>query len=188
MSSVKLKLHPLEENQLDEVVELDRLSLGGLWTLEGYQREFYSPNGCLLALSMVNCQTNRGKLIGCGCFWQILEEAHITLLAIHPDYQGRGLGQLLLCALLEDAVKRKLERATLEVRESNQVALSVYEKFGFKVAGRRKKYYQATGEDALVLWRGDLHHSSFAPELERWKKRITDRLLSQGFKVLPYNA
>lgn len=176
LSGLDLKQARVE--QLSQVVELDRLCLGGMWTLEGYQREVASPNSSLLALSL---PANRGdrpdeKLIGCGCFWAILEEAHITLLMIHPDYQGRGLGQLLLYALLKEALRRKLERATLEVRASNQIALSLYQKFGFTIAGRRKGYYQPTGEDALILWRGDLHHPQFPQQLNRWQAQIEERL------------
>ncbi|MBF2019846.1 MAG: ribosomal protein S18-alanine N-acetyltransferase [Hydrococcus sp. C42_A2020_068] len=126
--------------------------------------------------SSVSTIASEESIIGFGCFWAILEEAHITLLMIHPDYQGQGLGQLLLYALLKDACKRKLERATLEVRVSNQVAIFLYKKFGFKVAGRRKNYYQKTGEDALILWRGDLHRPEFSKELEIWHERISTRL------------
>lgn len=184
MSFLTLRLQPAQAQQLPQIVELDKLSLGGLWTLEGYQRELDSPNSNLLTLSIVDPTTQtEEKIIGCGCFWAILEEAHITLLGIHPEYQGRGLGKLLLYALLKDAVKRNLERATLEVRESNQVALSVYQKFGFKTAGRRKGYYQQTGEDALVLWRADLHHPSFKQELEIWHEEIENQLLKQNFRV-----
>ncbi|WP_013322564.1 ribosomal protein S18-alanine N-acetyltransferase [Gloeothece verrucosa] len=184
MSFVKLKLQSAIATQLPQVVELDQLTLGGLWTLEGYRRELESPNSELLVLSVVDpSTTDPEQIIGCGCFWAILEEAHITLLAIHPEYQGRGLGKLLLYALLKNAVKRKLERATLEVREANQVALSVYKKFGFKTAGRRKGYYQQTGEDALVLWRGDLHYPSFKQELESWQQQIENQLLEQGLSL-----
>lgn len=185
MSLVKLKLQPPQLEQLPQIVELDKLSLGGLWTLEGYRRELESPNSNLLVLSIVNSTTStEEQIIGCGCFWAILEEAHITLLAIHPDYQGRGLGQLLLYALLKDALVRKLERATLEVRESNAVALSIYQKFGFKLAGRRKGYYQKTGEDALVLWRGDLDTPSFSQELQNWQQQVNDKVLSKGLRWL----
>ncbi|NJK47588.1 ribosomal protein S18-alanine N-acetyltransferase [Candidatus Gracilibacteria bacterium] len=123
------------------------------------------------------------QIIGCGCFWAILEEAHITLLMIDPDYQGKGLGQLLLYSLLEDAYKRQLERATLEVRVSNEVAISLYKKFGFKIAGRRKGYYQTTGEDALILWRGDLHRSQFEQDLKAWQKQISDRLAKNHWQL-----
>jgi [ribosomal protein S18]-alanine N-acetyltransferase len=118
----ELKLQSLKGEQLEAVVELDRLCLGGLWTLQGYQRELESPNSELLCLSGA---TDSGEeILGMGCFWAILEEAHITLLAVRPDYQGRGLGQTLLLALLQKASERQLERATLEVRASNEAARS----------------------------------------------------------------
>jgi len=207
MSLIELKLQPPQQEQLNSLVELDRLCLGGLWSLEGYQRELASPNSSLLILSISPQGQEQGQkpsllsiasssasvsraemdlqeqIIGCGCFWAILEEAHITLLMVHPDYQGQGLGQFLLYALLEDARRRKLERATLEVRVFNQVAISLYKKFGFRVAGRRKGYYQHTGEDALVLWRGDLQKPEFAQELETWQQQISDRLTQNEWKL-----
>ncbi len=88
------------------MVALDRTSLGGIWTLSGYQRELDSPNSELLILTL---DRDDETLIGLACFWAILEEAHITLLAIYPDYQRQGLGKLLLYKLLEKAVQRQLE-------------------------------------------------------------------------------
>ncbi|PSF38943.1 ribosomal-protein-alanine N-acetyltransferase [Aphanothece hegewaldii CCALA 016] len=180
MSLTTLHLQPSSLEHLPQIVELDRICLGGIWTIDGYKRELESPNSCLLSLS-VPINPKYDKIIGCGCFWAILEEAHITLISIHPDYQGRGNGQLLLYALLKDAVERQLERATLEVRVSNDVALSLYQKFGFSVAGRRKGYYHQTGEDALILWRGDLHKAEFKEQLLVWEQEICDRLLREQF-------
>lgn len=151
MTLEQIKLKPLTEKELEQVLELDDLCFGGLWSLEGYKREINSTNSCLLILCLE--RENPEKIIGLGCFWAILEEAHITILAIHPDFQGRSLGKFLLTKLLESAQKRNLETATLEVGENNKIALSMYQKFGFAVAGRRKKYYQKTGEDALILWK-----------------------------------
>ncbi len=178
MSSL-FTLHTPQLTHLDELVALDQCCLGGLWTKNGYQRELMSPNSHFLALSVDATQT----IIGCGCFWEILEEAHITLLMISPQYQGQGLGQLLLYGLLQDAVKRNLERATLEVRVSNQPALSLYRKFGFQVAGQRKGYYKSTGEDALVLWRSGLHSPQFQQELSIWQQKIDDRLRPNHWQV-----
>ncbi|HAC62924.1 MAG TPA: ribosomal-protein-alanine N-acetyltransferase [Cyanothece sp. UBA12306] len=155
------------------------LCLGGLWTKKGYKRELNSSNSCFLVLS----PDYGASILGCGCFWQILEEAHITLLMIHPDYQRQGLGQLLLYGLLHNAVKNQLERATLEVRVSNQSALSLYQKFGFQLAGRRKGYYQKTGEDALILWRGDLHLPQFQTDLSNWWPQISDRLHQNNWQL-----
>jgi ribosomal-protein-alanine N-acetyltransferase len=150
MSHLDLELcFPTSDEELKQLVELDRLCLGGLWSLDGYRREVESSNSILASLMLKN------KAIGFGCFWAILEEAHITLLAVHPHYQGFGLGGFLLHTLLLQAKLMGLERATLEVRESNTIALALYDRFAFKVAGRRKRYY-ADGEDALILWRGNL--------------------------------
>ncbi len=168
-------LERLREEYLEAVVILDHLCFGGLWTLAGYQRELTSPNSELLVLrSPVSQNTTSGSLnktqdlIGIGCFWAILDEAHITILGIHPDYRSQGLGRLLLVALLQTAIERKMERATLEVRASNQIALSIYEEFGFQVAGIRRKYYQNPPEDALILWRSGLQTENFTQELHDW--------------------
>lgn len=165
MTLAKLQLKPLTCSQTPSIVELDIECLGGLWTGEGYEREIASPNSTLLVLSLSTTPSNdRAKILGVGCLWAILEEAHITILAIKPDYQGRSLGQLLLYSLLQDAVSRSLERATLEVGEENRVALSLYEKFGGGIAGRRKGYYQ-NGQNALILWRGGLSTPQFQQDL-----------------------
>ena len=175
-----LELQSVTREQLRAVLELDQVCFGSLWTLEGYQRELDSPNTDLLGLSI---PTGMDSLVGMGCLWAILEEAHITILAVHPYYQRQGLGQALLISLLMAAESRGLERATLEVRASNQPALSLYHKFGFKTAGRRRGYYQDTGEDALILWRGDLQEPEFAQTLADWERQIRARLTLAGWDL-----
>jgi ribosomal-protein-alanine N-acetyltransferase len=204
-----LAIKPPTPKELEEIVELDRICFGKLWTKEGYQRELASPNSLLLSLSLLKQEIKleseiakypepspnlQFQIIGIACFWSIIEEAHITLLGIHPDYRGQGLGQLLLYILLERAVVRKLERATLEVKASNQAALGLYEKFGFQVAGRRKAYYSLTGEDALIMWRGGLAKVDFKADLASWSNQIfinlergNWRLLNEEFSSLKGN-
>lgn len=142
---VVLSCQPLDNDLLPAVLSLDKICLGGLWTEAGYRREIDSPNSDLLVL-LANQQ-----VIGLGCLWAILEEAHITTLAIHPDHHRRRLGQLMLIQLIQSARYRSLTHATLEVRTTNHRALALYQKFGFRTAGRRKRYY-SDGEDALILW------------------------------------
>ena len=119
---------------------------------------------------------NHQSIIGVCCLWAILEEAHITILGIHPQYQRLGFGQLLLYTLMKSAWKRGLERATLEVAASNTSALSLYHKFGFQDVGRRRGYYQQTGEDALILWRSHLHDPGFKETLSEWYKQVVARI------------
>jgi len=124
------------------------------------------------------------KLIGLGCFWSILEEAHITLLAVNPEYQNKGLGKLLFYGLLYLAHQQGLERATLEVRVSNQTALSLYKKFGFEEVGKRRRYYQDTGEDALILWRNHLETAEFKKILMAWQQEIKANLEKSGWNLV----
>ena len=172
----KIELKTPKYADIAGMESLDRTSLGGIWTLSGYERELNNPNSELLILSL---PSNPETIIGLACFWAILEEAHITLLAIYPDYQRQGLGKLLLYKLLEKAVQRQLERATLEVRVSNQSAIALYEHFGFRVAGERKNYYSQTGESALIFWRNDLQTAAFREQLNKWRQEILSRL-AQG--------
>ena len=175
-----LELKRVSRDQLSAVLELDQLCFGGLWTLEGYQRELDSPNSDLLGLFV---PVGPHFLVGIGCFWEILDEAHITILAVHPQYQRQGLGQALLYSLLTLATDCGLERATLEVGASNSAALSLYQKYGFKTAGRRRGYYKDTGEDALILWRGGLQHPEFAQTLANWERLLRYRLYVAGWEL-----
>lgn len=168
---------PLTEGELDAVVALDQLALGGLWSREGYQRELASPNSDLLGLWA------DGELVGLTCLWAILEEAHITTLAIAPPYQRQGLGHWLLLQLLGVAQGRGLERATLEVRESNTAALGLYQRLGFKIAGRRKGYYPDTGEAALICWLGGLDQPWVRSQLQAQLTQAQLRLQDQGWRI-----
>jgi ribosomal-protein-alanine N-acetyltransferase len=146
----------LTNDDLDAITNLDRVCFGGLWSEDSYRRELASENSYFLGILALDPNGDRQELFGFGCFWAILDEAHITLLGIHPEYQGQGWGKLLLSSLLNKAQEVKMVRATLEVRESNQIAIHLYEQYGFQILGRRKKYYQDTGEDGLIMWRGRL--------------------------------
>lgn len=173
MTTLSLQLKSLTEDRLPQVLALDQACFGGLWSKDGYLREMESPNSTLLILPHPQ---DESCLLGLGCLWSIVEEAHITIMAVRPEFQGQGLGQLILLGLLQDAWRRGLERATLEVRDSNLAAIALYEKFGFRVAGRRKGYYQATGEDALIMWRKGLNEANFSEQLTTWETMVGDRL------------
>lgn len=184
------------EADLPAVLALDQRCLGGLWTQSGYQRELdsdcsdllvlvsaptakllherrnalhsmASPPICLAASDpTLSGVTSAIALLGTGCLWAILEEAHITTLAIEPAHQGQKLGQILLSELLLYAYHRGLTRATLEVRAANQPALKLYQKFDFQEAGIRKRYY-ADGENARILWRSGLQTAAALDQIKQ---------------------
>ena len=182
MGLTPLALKPITIEQLTAVVELDKLCFNGLWTQEAYQREIESPNSDLLGLSIPEAD-KKFPILGVGCQWAIVDEAHITMVAVHPNYRGQGLGRALLFGLLKSARTRGMERATLEVRESNQAALSLYQKFGFQTAGRRRRYYQDNNEDALILWRSGLGSPQFEETLASWYGEISSRLALFGWNL-----
>lgn len=90
-------------------------------------------------------------LIGYGGFWILGEEAHISTIAVHPEWRGRGLGELLMVAMIDLSQELDAELVTLEVRVSNQVAQNLYKKYLFKKVGRRRRYYRDNDEDALIM-------------------------------------
>ncbi len=169
-------LNEIDNRFLPQLRAIDCACLQGFWTLDAYQREIDNPSSYVLGL--VN---DNHELLGFGCLWSILEEAHITVLAVRPEYQGQGLGKALVWGLLNQARDRQLEWATLEVRDTNAAAIAVYQSFDFQEVGRRVKYYEATGEDALILWRKGIHQSEFADSLKNWRVDIHQRLRSQGW-------
>ncbi|PZU99754.1 MAG: ribosomal-protein-alanine N-acetyltransferase [Pseudanabaena sp.] len=172
----QLYLSEIDHKFLSQLKTIDQACLGNLWSLEAYQREIDSPSSCILGL--VN---EKHQLLGFGCLWAILEEAHITVLAVRTDYQRQGLGKAIVWGLLQKARDRQLEWATLEVRESNYSAIALYKNFGFEEIGRRSKYYETTGEDALILWRKGLHTKEFELALGNWHQLIAEGLLAKGW-------
>lgn len=173
---ISLTLQPLPQILLPDAAALDQATLGGLWNTDGYRQEFERPNSDLLGLWQLP-ETNRDSKIllwGMGCGWTILDETHLVLLAVHPDFRQQGLGCAILLGLLTHARNRGSNYATLEVRASNQTAIALYEKFGFKTAGRRPNYYRDDSsnksEDALILWRSGLQTVDFKTQaIEHWK-------------------
>ena len=176
----ELKIQSLDREHLSAMLELDKACFGGLWSKEGYQRELDSPNSEIQGLFS---QKTGEKLLGMGCFWSILEEAHITILAIDSQYHRQGMGAALLYSLIKTARDRHLERATLEVRASNLPAIALYEKFDFKTAGRRRRYYKDNGEDALILWLGGIHKPEFSQTLAHWDKFVREGLRKSCWKL-----
>jgi ribosomal-protein-alanine N-acetyltransferase len=92
-----------------------------------------------------------GQVIGSAGYWQIEDECHISTLAVLPDWRRKGVGELLLVAMLSEAQTLGVVLAILEVRVSNVAAIHLYEKYGFSINRRRKGYYRDNQEDALEM-------------------------------------
>jgi ribosomal-protein-alanine N-acetyltransferase len=183
------RLTAASEEDLTDLVALDQQCFGQpLWSRQQYARELESPNSDILGLRTIPLEPHLPRLLAYGCLWAILDEAHITIVAVHPTYQQHGFGTLILWGLLQTAVERGLHRATLEVRVSNTPAVALYQNFGFTVAGRRKNYYvasgyAASGEDALILWCSNLQSPAFLLQLQSHFNKVHQRWHHQGWCI-----
>jgi len=90
-------------------------------------------------------------LVGYGGFWLMVDEAHISTIATHHDWRRRGIGELLLIAMIDGANEVSARWVTLEARVSNTGAQALYRKYGFEVTGVRKRYYSDNNEDAVIM-------------------------------------
>jgi [ribosomal protein S18]-alanine N-acetyltransferase len=96
------------------------------------------------------------EIIAYGGYWCILDEAHITNVAVRPGYRNRGIGEMLLSQIIGTFGKENIIRATLEVGINNKTAIGLYKKAGFTEAGIRKGYYE-NSEDAVIMWKEDIN-------------------------------
>ena len=154
---MNVKIRRMEKTDVDEVVRLEALSYGEHhWSKESFYNELSNH----LAHYFCAVDENSTLLGYIGC-WHIFEEAHITTLSVHPDFRQQGIAQRLLLTVIDGCYKNKIKYITLEVRESNIAAISLYEKNGFKSIGTRKGYYQDNNENALIMFTENIWYEKF---------------------------
>jgi ribosomal-protein-alanine N-acetyltransferase len=138
-------IRPLGYSDLPQVIAIERRSFPTPWSLAMFVLELSKPSG--ICLAAVNDESLVGYLV-CSRYDQVW---HLMNVAVDPTARRSGLASLLLDEMLERTGSD--EPITLEVRRSNMSAIALYERFGFKAAGTRRRYYADTGEDALIMWR-----------------------------------
>jgi len=145
----ELKVRKMTLDDIDDVLEIENKSFLTPWTSQSFEREIREN---MLAVYLVVEMEN--NILGYGGMWMIIDEAHITNIAVHPNFRNRDIGSYLLKSMIEYAEKLGIYRMTLEVRKSNIPAQRLYKKFGFESCGIRPKYYMDTNEDAIIMWKG----------------------------------
>ena len=138
----------MKAEDLEHVWEIEKLSFSLPWSIESLRLEV-KENQC--AKYYVIKLDDR--LVAYAGMWIVLDEAHITNIAVHPDYRGKGFGRMILKTLIGVAKGIGMERMTLEVRVSNTPAINLYTKYGFFAVGKRPNYYVKPVEDALIMWK-----------------------------------
>lgn len=146
-----LNVRAMELTDVDEVLQVEKASFVTPWSREAFVAEVGDNDLACYLVAEVD-----GRVVGYAGMWLILDEAHVTNVALLPVYRGRGLGTALMGALCELAKTVGAQRMTLEVRPSNIAAQRLYGKLGFAARGVRPGYYTDTKEDALIMWRDKL--------------------------------
>jgi [ribosomal protein S18]-alanine N-acetyltransferase len=124
-------------------------------------------------------------IVGYGGLWLSVDEGHITTIAVVPEYRGRGIGELALNGLIDQAMILNADMLTLEVRVSNVVAQQLYLKYGFKPAGTRPHYYTDNGEDALIMWTESIHLAAYQERLQKLREQLFERLRLEAAEPPP---
>lgn len=143
----QLTFRTMEEKDIDQIVKIENESFTTPWSRESFENEL-TKNQFALYIVLEDEEEVFGY---CGV-WLIVDEAHITNIALLPKYRGMKLGEALLRKVMDVAREKGAKTMTLEVRVTNDIAQSLYRKLGFQNGGIRKNYYTDNQEDALVMW------------------------------------
>ena len=153
---------------MDNVITIEEKAYGEHhWSKESFLNELSNE------LARYNCAFDEdGNLVGYSGCWQILEEVHITNIAVSPDFRRKKVGEKLLKRIVDECYENMAKYITLEVRVSNTPAINLYEKYGFKSLGVRKGYYQNNNEDALIMWTENIFYDKFKLHYEKVIKEL----------------
>ena len=152
----------MEIENIDDILQIEELCYGAHhWSYSSFVSEINNK------ISSYKCAVLKNRCIGYIGIWKIVDEAHITNLSVHPEFQNQKIAHKLLLSTLDECYENKIKFITLEVRASNKRAIHLYEKFGFTSLGYRKKYYQDNNEDALIMWSENIFDKKYKELYDR---------------------
>ena len=159
-------------DDIDGVIAIEENAYGAHhWSKDSFLQEL--SNDLAWYYSLFN---EKGELCAYAGTWHILEEAHITNIAVDINSRRKKYGEALLKRILDDCYKEMIKYITLEVRVSNTPAINLYEKYGFSSFGKRKKYYQDNNEDALIMWTKNIFYDEFKNNFEKITNELEGKI------------
>jgi ribosomal-protein-alanine N-acetyltransferase len=168
----------MQRGNVPRVMELEKQCFTTPWHESAYLTELVNRSAYYVVARVGD------EIVGYSGMWVIMDEAHITTIGVDPEYRGRKIGEQILIAMIEEAQRRGARRATLEVRESNQIAQNLYRKYGFVAAAIRRGYYSDNGENAVVMWVDDM----LSPNYQSAFRELKRQLLEEAGALQPESA
>ena len=200
-SSLCYLIEPMRVSDLDAVMEIELVSFSAPWSAKSYDYELHYNANAHYFVAREQPKTpplpaptrawwqrwfrwnepsrvsnGNARIVGYAGFWMMLDEAHISTIAAHPEWRRRGIGELLLLAMIRSAQESRANVLTLEVRVSNLEAQALYRKYGFKIVGERKAYYSDNREDALIMTTPRLDTAEYQRSLQARQAALLTRL------------
>src|SRR5579883_708708 len=185
---VRYVIDRMTMSDVPRVIEIERLAYPSTWPPSAYRKELQEkprrprlfPLSLLPGRPAVTASSpDLASMIGFAGLWLMVDEAHITTIAIHPDYRRRSLGEFLLLSLIDIAYTIGAKWVTLEVRVSNYTAQNLYRKYGFHESGVRHRYYSDNQEDALIMWTEEINSPSYKQKFQALKAELLQKLEAQ---------
>ena len=132
---------------MNDVKDICDLSFSVPWSLSSLEKELTNPNALYIVVKLGE------KVVGFGGIWVVFDEATVINIAVHPDYRGIHISDIIMENLINKAKSMGACSMTLEVRISNIPAIKLYEKYGFIIEGTRKNFYDNPKEDGHIMWK-----------------------------------
>jgi len=202
MHGICYVIRPMEYEDIPQVAQIDREAFPGEWVFRSqsaYKRDLDNPSvRYIVACNKRDASESEGEaiqrlpwfkrlfgqerhlnvsenIVGFSGFWMMMKEAHIIAIGVRDGYRRLGIGEGLLIATIELAQMLNANVVTLEVRASNEIAQELYKKYGFRVVGRRQRYYSSDGEDAVIMSTDNIVSMPFQASLQHLKKAYAQR-------------
>jgi ribosomal-protein-alanine N-acetyltransferase len=167
VSVAPVAIHDMTLEDVAGVQEVERASFPVPWPANAFRHELTQNRNARYIVAR-----DGERIVGYAGLWLMVDEAHITTFAVLPDARRRRIGERLLQRLFEIAHELGAEWLTLEVRASNLAAQRLYEKYGFRQAGVRRRYYSDNNEDALIMWTERIKEPSVRERLSRLREEL----------------
>lgn len=172
MKKMSITIKPMNKTNVEGIIAIEEATYGEHhWSADSFYSELTNN---LAKYSCAFSQTN--ELLGYAGCWLIMDEAHITNIAVAPEHRRKKIGEALLKQIIEECLKNGIKYITLEVRAGNTTAIALYEKYGFKSLGLRKKYYQNNNEDAIIMWTENIFWDKFKLNYNKNKQDLEEKI------------